>query len=133
ALTLVFAIACGLLSWWQWARREAAVDEIQRIERNYDAEPRLVDEVLAGFADWSDDDEWTPVALSGEYLADEQLLVRNRVRGGQPGFEQLVPFRTDDGSVFVIDRGWLPLGDGTDATPESVPRPPEGAVTVVAR
>jgi len=133
ALTLVFAIACGLLSWWQWARREQAVDEIQRIERNYDAEPRPVDEVLADFADWSDDDEWTPVALSGEYLVDEQLLVRNRVRGGHPGFEQLVPFRTDDGSVFVVDRGWLPLGDGTDATPESVPQPPEGAVTVVAR
>ena len=133
ALTLVFAIACGLLSWWQWARRSEAVDEIQRIERNYDAQPRPVDEVLGDLDGWSDDDEWTPVALHGEYLADDQVLVRNRVRGGQPGFEQLVPLRLDDGSIFVVDRGWLPLGDGADATPDAVPLPPKGEVTVVAR
>jgi cytochrome oxidase assembly protein ShyY1 len=133
ALTLVFAVACGLLSWWQWARRSDAVDEIQRIERNYDAEPRPVADVLGDFDAWADDDEWTPVVLQGEYLRDEQILVRNRVRGGQPGFEQLVPLRADDGSVFVVDRGWLPLGDGENATPESVPQPPTGEVTVVAR
>lgn len=133
ALTLVFAVACGLLSWWQWARRSEAVDEIQRIEQNYDATPRPVDEVLDGFSAWDDDDEWTPVALHGEYLADQQVLVRNRVRGGQPGFEQLVPLRLDDGSVFLVDRGWLPLGDGPNATPDAIPQPPEGEVTVVAR
>lgn len=133
ALTLVFAIACGLLSWWQWARRDDAVHEIQRIERNYDAEPRPVGDVLGSFGAWSDDDEWMPVVLHGEYLTDEQVLVRNRVRGGRPGFEQLVPLRQDDGSVFLVDRGWLPLGDGTDATPETVPQPPEGEVTVIAR
>lgn len=133
ALTLVFAIACGLLSWWQWARRDEAVHEIQRIERNYDAEPRPVGDVLGSFGSWRDDDEWMPVVLHGEYLADEQVLVRNRVRGGQPGFEQLVPLRQDDGSVFLVDRGWLPLGDGPDATPETIPQPPEGEVTVVAR
>lgn len=133
ALTLVFAIACGLLSWWQWSRRSEAVDEIQRIERNYDAPPRPLDEVLGGFAAWDDDDEWTPVVLRGEYLTEQQVLVRNRVRGGQPGFEQLVPLRLDDGSVFIVDRGWLPLGDGADATPDAVPQPPAGEVTVVAR
>ena len=133
ALTLVFAIACGLLSWWQWARRSEAVDEVQRIERNYDAQPRPVNEVLGALDGWSDEDEWTPVTLHGEYLVDDQVLVRNRVRGGQPGFEQLVPLRLDDGSVFVVDRGWLPLGDGENATPDAVPQPPAGEVTVVAR
>jgi cytochrome oxidase assembly protein ShyY1 len=71
--------------------------------------------------------------LEGEYVADAQLLVRNRVRGGQPGFEQLVPLRLSDGTLFVVDRGWLPLGDGPDATPDAVPQPPDGHVTVVAR
>jgi cytochrome oxidase assembly protein ShyY1 len=133
ALTLVFAVACGLLSWWQWSRRAEAVTEIQRVERNYDAEPRAVDEVLGALDAWSDDDEWTPVVLEGEYLADAQLLVRNRVLGGQPGFEQLVPLRLSDGTLFVVDRGWLPLGDGSDATPDTIPQPPDGQVTVIAR
>jgi cytochrome oxidase assembly protein ShyY1 len=133
ALTLVFAVACGLLSWWQWARRAEAVTEIQRVERNYDAEPRPIDEVLPELEAWADDDEWTPVVIRGEYLPDEQVLVRNRVRNGRPGFEQLVPVRLDDGTVFLVDRGWLPLGDGADAVPDAIPQPPAGEVEVVAR
>ena len=133
ALTVVFALACGLLSWWQWARRAEAVDEIQRVEQNYDAPPRAVDEVLPELDSWRADDEWTPVLLQGEYLVDEQFLVRNRVRGGKPGFVQLVPLRLADGTVFIVDRGWLPVGDAADAAPDHVPTPPEGEVTVVAR
>jgi DNA-binding transcriptional regulator of glucitol operon len=26
ALTVVFAVVCGLLSWWQWSRRVDAVE-----------------------------------------------------------------------------------------------------------
>lgn len=133
ALTVVFALACGLLSWWQWARRAEAVDEIQRVELNYDATPMPLVEALPGLDSWKADDEWTPVVMEGEYLVDDELLVRNRVRGGKPGFIQLVPFRLEDGTVFVIDRGWLPVGDAADASPDHVPSPPEGDVTVVAR
>jgi len=133
ALTLVFALACGLLSWWQWARRDETVHEIQRVEQNYDAAPVPVGAVLPTLASWRADDEWTPVLLQGEYLVDEQLLVRNRVRGGKPGFLQVVPFRLEDGTVVVVDRGWLPVGDTADASPDHVPAPPEGDVTVVAR
>lgn len=133
ALTVVFAIACSLLSWWQWARRDQAVHEIQKIERNYDAEARPLDELLAGLDDWDDEQEWAPIALRGEYLVDEQIMVRNRVFGGRPGFEQLVPLQLDDGTVFVIDRGWLPIGEGEEALPESIPQPPSGEVSVIAR
>jgi cytochrome oxidase assembly protein ShyY1 len=133
ALTLVFALACGLLSWWQWARRAEAVDEIQRVEQNYDAEPIPLVEALPGLDSWEADDEWTPVLLQGEYQVADELLVRNRVRGGKPGFIQLVPFRLDDGTVVVVDRGWLPVGDTADASPDHVPAPPVGEVTVVAR
>lgn len=133
ALTVVFALTCGLLSWWQWARRAETAAENQRIERNYDAEPRPIDELLPRLDAWDDDDEWTRVELRGEYLVEDQLLVRNRVLGGSPGFEQLVPFRLADGAVVVLDRGWLPLGNGEHALPETVPAPPEGEVTVIAR
>ena len=132
ALTVVFALACGLLSWWQWARRAEAVDEIQRVEQNYDATPRPVDEVLPELDSWRADDEWTPVLLQGEYLVDEQLLVRNRVRGGKPGFVVLVPLRLEDGTVFIVDRGWLPVGNSQDE-PDVVPDAPVGEVTVVVR
>ncbi len=133
ALTIVFALACGLLSWWQWARRAETAAENQRVERNYDAEAVPIDEVLPRLDAWDDDDEWTRVELRGEYLGDETVLVRNRVLGGTPGFEQLVPFRLDDGTVVVVDRGWLPVGNGEHSVPDVVPAPPEGEVTVIAR
>ncbi len=133
ALTVVFALTCGLLSWWQWARRAETAAENQRVERNYDADPRPIDELLPRLDAWDDEDEWTRVELLGEYLVDEQLLVRNRVLGGSPGFEQLVPFRLVSGAVIVLDRGWLPLGNGEHSLPEAIPDPPEGEVAVIAR
>jgi len=132
ALVVVFAVACGLLSWWQWSRRAEAVAEIERVAANYDASPVPVDEVLGGLDDWRIDDEWRPVELHGSYLVEEQLLVRNRPYNGASGFEVLVPLLLDDGRVFVVNRGWVPVGATIDG-PDSVPAPPGGAVTVVAR
>lgn len=132
ALTVVFAIACGLLSWWQWSRRAEAVERIDRIEANYDAPARPFADVLPEPDTLAIADEWQPVELVGEYVAEEQLLVRNRPRNGQAGYEVLVPLRTSDGRLFVIDRGWIPAGDELEA-PATVPAPPTGEVVVVAR
>lgn len=129
---IVFAVACGLLSWWQWSRRADAVAEIQRVEANYDAAPVAVGDVLDGLEDWTIEDEWRPVELSGRYLVDDQLLVRNRPYSGASGFEVLVPFQLEDGRVFAVDRGWVPVGSSIEA-PDAVPAPPEGEVVVIAR
>jgi cytochrome oxidase assembly protein ShyY1 len=132
ALVVVFAVACGLLSWWQWARRAEAVAEIERVAVNYDATPIPVEDALPALDAWRDADEWLPVELTGHYLVDQQLLVRNRPYNGASGFEVLVPFELDDGRVFVVDRGWVPVGSSIEA-PDAVPAPPDGEVTVVAR
>jgi cytochrome oxidase assembly protein ShyY1 len=73
------------------------------------------------------------VAVRGTYLVRQQLLVRNRVDpDGDPGFEVLTPLRLADGTVFVLDRGWVSIGTKQDR-PDSVPAPPTGVVTVRAR
>lgn len=132
ALVIVFAIACGLLSWWQWSRRAEAVAEVDRIVANYDAAPVPLGDRIDALDAWDEDAEWAPVELRGEYLSDQAVLVRNRPHASGSGYEQLVPLLLDDGSVFVVDRGWLPNGATIDG-PDDVPQPPEGEVTVVAR
>jgi cytochrome oxidase assembly protein ShyY1 len=132
ALVVVFAIGCSLLAMWQLARRDEARAEIDRVETNWESTPRPVADVLPQLDSFDPDQKWIPVILNGEYLTDEQVLARGRPRDGNPGFEVLVPFRLDDGSVFIVDRGWLPVGNTGD-TPESVPAAPGGRVTVVAR
>jgi len=132
ALTIAFAVACGVLSWWQWSRRADAVAEIKRVEVNYDAAPAALDALVPDLAAGDEDAKWRPVRLRGEYLAEEQLLVRNRPRAGGAGFEVLVPFRLDDGTVFVVDRGWVPAGR-TSAGPDLVPEVPGGEVELLVR
>ncbi len=47
AVAVVFAIACVLLSHWQFARRDEALAEIAKVEDNWDRAPQPVDQVLA--------------------------------------------------------------------------------------
>jgi len=131
-MVIAFAIACTCLSLWQLARRDEARAEIEHVEVNWDSTPRPVRDVLPSLDSFNSDDKWMPVTLSGRYLLDEQLLARGRPLDGRPGFEVLVPFRLDDGTVFIVDRGWLPAGNQQDA-PDVVPEAPGGSVTLVVR
>jgi len=132
ALVVVFAVACGLLSWWQWERRAETISQGNLVTENYEAAPVAVGSLLPSLSSWKAGEEWRPVELHGRYLRDQQVLARNRPYNANPGFEVLVPFRLDDGTVFIVDRGWLSIGDKQDA-PDVIPAAPAGDVTVVAR
>lgn len=132
ALTIAFALVCVGLGFWQLARRADATARIELVETNWSAPAMPLDEALPDLDSFDESLEWHPVTLEGRYLVDEQLLARARPFGGAPGFEVLVPFRLDDGRVFIVDRGWVPVGNDQDS-PDSVPAPPSGDVVVVAR
>lgn len=132
AVTVVFAAVCCALGAWQWNRREEALAAIARLDANYDAPPRPIDEVLHAPAAYDIEQQWAQVALQGEYLSDEQVLMRGRVRDGQVGFDVVVPFVLSDGSVMIVDRGWLPPGSTPDR-PDSVAPPPTGSLSIVVR
>lgn len=132
AFTTLFAVVCVGLAQWQWSRRLEAVAEIRVVAQNWDAAPVALREVLPGGAALDAAAEWTPVVIEGEYLLDEQLLVRNRPLTGRPGFEVLTPLLLDTGEVFIVDRGWVPTGEAQDS-PDSVPAPPSGPVEVLVR
>lgn len=132
AMAIVFAIACAFLSNWQFSRNAERDAELRLVAANYSQDPvDLADLIPTGDA-FAASDEWRPVEITGEYLTDQTLLVRNRPHGGTSAFEVLVPFRTDDGRVVLIDRGWVPPGD-QQPEPDVIPTPPVGEVTVVGR
>jgi cytochrome oxidase assembly protein ShyY1 len=131
-VAVLFAIACGFLSHWQFSRNEERAAQLALVEANYDRDPVPLREVLPPDGELAASDEWMPVELTGSYLSQEQLLVRNRAQGGTSAFEVLVPFELDDGRVLVVDRGWVPPGD-PEPVPDTVPAPPSGEVTVVVR
>ncbi|GAA2015550.1 SURF1 family cytochrome oxidase biogenesis protein [Microbacterium ulmi] len=132
AVAIVFAVACAFLSNWQFSRNAERSRQLALVAANYDAAPVPLAELLPADGSLAPEDEWHPVTLTGTYLPDQQLLVRNRAHGGTAAFEVLVPFRLDDGRVFLVNRGWVPPGEH-QADPDAVPAPPTGEVTVVAR
>lgn len=132
-LAAIFAAACVGLGRWQMDRRAETLAEINRVTSNYSATPVPFAEVKDQFSALAADREWTQVELRGSYDVDGQRIVRNRPLNGQPGYEVVVPFRVETGETVVIDRGWLPIGNNNPGRPDSVPAPPQGTVTVVAR
>ncbi|TFC27835.1 SURF1 family protein [Cryobacterium sp. TMT2-18-3] len=132
ALTILFAAVCSGLGLWQLARRSDALSEMDKVETNYAADPVPLAEALPGLDAFSASQKWLPVVVTGTYLTDDELIVRNRPLNIHPGFEVLTPLLLADGSVFIVNRGWLPTGQTPDA-PASVPTAPSGVVTVIAR
>ncbi|GAB3606463.1 hypothetical protein GCM10027413_18720 [Conyzicola nivalis] len=132
ALAVVFALVCVGLCLWQLDRRDTALEELARIDNNYSADPVPLAEAVPELDSFDLSDKWTPVTITGTYLSDDELLVRNRPYNSGPGFEVLTPLLLADGSVFIVDRGGLPTGQKQDA-PDVIPAAPSGEVTVTAR
>lgn len=132
-LTVLFSLLCVYLAGWQMDRKDALDYRNSRISQNYDATPLSQQEGEPYFSAYDPDREWTPVRLTGTYLVQDQLLVRNRPHNGSVGFEVLTPLRLQDGTVVVVDRGWMAAGDSNAAPVDAVPAPPGGTVEVVVR
>ena len=133
ALLLVYVTICGFLCWWQWNRREQAQTAIARLDANWSAPSTPLAEALPQPYAFDPDQQWQRVELEGEYLADDALMLRGRMRDGNVGFQQVVPFMTTDGTVFYVDRGWIPVGSDGAEQPASVPEIPTGELSVLVR
>lgn len=132
AFAVVFAIACGFLSAWQASRGNDAVAANALLDKNFNSQPLPLQSVIPGLTSFRADQEWLRVTVSGSYLPKEQLLVRNRPTDAGPGFEVLTPLRLADGSVFIVDRGWVPTGNKQDR-PDYVAPAPAGTVVATVR
>ena len=135
ALVLIFAAVCfTLLSPWQFGRHAERSATNDAITASTGASPAELDTVLPAGRQPGPDTEWRIVRVTGQYLAEDEVVARLRTVLGQPAFEVLTPFRLDDGSVVLVDRGYVRPVQGNQAT--AVPgfaAPPSGTVTLTAR
>jgi cytochrome oxidase assembly protein ShyY1 len=131
-MAVVFAIACVLLSRWQFGRNEETVIANTLVTHNYNVAPVAPSVLLPSKSAYVPKYEWRIVTLTGQYLPSKQLLVRDRVLGDNPGFEVLTPFRETNGDTFIVDRGWVSIGSKHTA-PDYVPPAPTGRAVVTAR
>lgn len=135
ALVLIFAAVCfTLLAPWQFRRHEERSTTNDAISTSANASPVDIDDVLPGGEQPGAGTEWRTVRVTGRYLVADEVVARLRTVLGQAAFEVLTPFRLADGSVVLVDRGYVrPVqGDRAVAVP-GFAAAPKGTVTLTAR
>jgi cytochrome oxidase assembly protein ShyY1 len=135
---VVLSIVFLFLGRWQYHRHEARSARNNLVSINYFASPITLSNLLPGVREspatpLPKDLEWRQVITTGRYLSQYTVLLRNRPQNDQNGYNILVPFRTTEGPILLINRGWIPSGSISAAEPDSVPAPPSGQVRVVSR
>ena len=135
ALTLVvfiFATLCyTLLAPWQFSRDNEREARNSALQASFDAPPRPLSEKLPPGTAPSQETEWRRVTVTGSYLSDHEMIARLRTVQGEPAFEVITPLRTTNGTVVLVDRGYL-RPDSQSEVPD-YPAPPGGQVTLTAR
>jgi surfeit locus 1 family protein len=106
AAAVVFCVLVALGT-WQVERRSWKLDLIQRIEMRVHAPPVAA----PGREEWTRvtaaDHEYRHVSVSGTFLNDRETLVTASTELG-PGFWVLTPLRLEDGSLVLVNRGFVP-------------------------
>ena len=111
---IIFAVlAMIFLGFWQLDRHSQKSDINERISARLDNEPLgLVDiDKLKSYEiiEMERDFEYRSIAVSGKYIQEDSVLIRNRTYNGVPGFWLLTPFQLSNSQIIVVNRGWLPI------------------------
>ncbi|RSD21762.1 SURF1 family cytochrome oxidase biogenesis protein [Amycolatopsis eburnea] len=132
AVVFTFAICCfTLLSPWQFSRNTEREQQNAALETSFTADPLPLTQLLPPGSVVGPKTEWHLVSITGRYLPDKEVVARLRTVQGEGAFEVLTPLQTTDGTVVLIDRGYVRLDSKSGVLPFAPP--PPGTVTVTAR
>lgn len=103
-IALAFTLSA---SYWQFSRAESKAE----LRQQYLARQTMLPHVLNDSIPANDVVTYRTVRVTGEYVADKAILLDNKVHGGSPGYEIVVPLQIAGTDRYVlINRGWVALG-----------------------
>lgn len=95
------------LGFWQYDKAQ----QKQALQATYDArtvQPAVkVPVSITNVEDW----RYRRLESAGKYHTEYQIFLDNQVEGEVAGYHVLTPFQTEDGTMVLVDRGWVPVGD----------------------
>jgi surfeit locus 1 family protein len=129
ALAILLFVTFVALGTWQLKRRVWKLDLIARVEQRVHAPPVAA----PGPAQWpkvsAATDEYRHVTVTGTFLDESQTLVQAVTDLGA-GYWVLTPMRAADGSIVLVNRGFIPAEDRDRVARVAVP--PSGATNTTA-
>ncbi len=123
--TIVLVAVMVSLGFWQLDRHNERATFNDAVRARAQDAPRPPDQLLALDSHLANL-EWYRLTATGEYLTDADMLLVNVSQDGQAGVDPVSALRLDDGSILLVNRGFIPLA-------QAVPAPPEGRVTILGR
>jgi surfeit locus 1 family protein len=115
---VLLALLFVRLGFWQLDRhRQRAAFNLEVAEAARGEMLRLEGAQLARLREEPGAFAYRQAVAAGTPRPAEAFLLRGRMRAGQPGVHLLLPLVLEDGSVLVVDRGWIPSADGVRAEP----------------
>ncbi len=120
ALAVLFALAFAAvafrLAFWQIARLHEKQALNAELRASLSALPReIADARIAP-------PSGARVRLAGRFDPREQILLRGRLREGEPGVAVVTPWRMPgDSVVLLVERGWLPSDDAATVPAARIP------------
>ena len=109
--------------------------QLRRLDERREFNASLIERESAPVAEYDDlvtpgvdpdDVQWRRVRVAGTYVPEEEVLVVFRSQGGVAGRNVVTPLVLDDGSLLLVNRGFVP--QAVDVAP-----PPAGTVEIVGR
>jgi surfeit locus 1 family protein len=122
--TLAAVAIMVALGTWQVERLAWKNALIDRIESGMRAAPAPLPARVENPAEW----DFRRVSVTGQFLHDHELDLAARSMNGRVGYQIVTPLKRDDGTLVLVNRGWVPLEKRDPGSrPEGLP---EGTVTV---
>jgi cytochrome oxidase assembly protein ShyY1 len=124
-LVVIVVVAMVNLAFWQLRRLDERREFNARVSTNESQPPASLDALRAELSNPSAV-EWRPVRVTGTFVPDHEFLVVNRSQNGDVGRNVVDALQLDDGSLLLVNRGFVPDAD-------EVPSVPRGPVEVQGR
>ncbi len=130
-LAFVVAIAFSYLAFtvlapWQLGKNERTQERIHQLQESFEIDPVPAQEL---FTDGAIDPakEWRRVTVTGDFIPNAEVHLRNRPVNGGPAIQLLAVFRADDGQLYLVNRGFVVPSDSNVV---EVDPPPSGQITI---
>ncbi|WP_212910881.1 SURF1 family protein [Streptomyces sp. TS71-3] len=121
------------LGFWQLHRHEHRVAQNKVISDALHHAPVPAERLTSPGHKVSDAQLYERVAATGRFDTAHEVVVRRRTNADeQVGYHVLTPLDLDDGSVLLVNRGWIASNGSQTAFPR-IPAPARGEVTVTGR
>jgi surfeit locus 1 family protein len=103
-ITAAAVIVCVAAGAWQLDRMAWKADLTRKIEQRVDLPPVPLPSRIEDPDAW----EYRRVSVSGTFLHDRESYLPAQSTRGNYGFQVITPLRRADGTIVLVNRGWVP-------------------------